>query len=212
MHKTMKILLIIAASLGIIFIVGQFIFMKTTSDIEMYSYKVLKKYDLFEIRKYDTANFSYVTMKTDSYQKSSGSGFKSLAGYIFGGNEKKESIAMTSPVVMNLDETVTMQFMIPAKYNLDDLPKPNNPDVKFKTEKEKFMATIAFGGWSNDKKIAEYTAKLKTLLQENGITHLNNFSYFGYNPPFQLINRRNEIAVEIDINSVPGLNIENKKD
>jgi hypothetical protein len=204
----MKILLVIGASLGIIFIVGQFFFMKTISDIEMYSYKVLKKYDLFEIRKYDAANFSYVTMKTDSYQKSSGSGFKSLAGYIFGGNEKKESISMTSPVVMNLDEKVTMQFMIPKKYNLDDLPKPNNPDVKFKTEKEKFMATIAFGGWSSDKKIAEYTDKLKTLLKENGITHLNNFSYFVYNPPFQLINRRNEIAVEIDIKSIPGLKID----
>ena len=212
MTKKMKILLIIGASLGIIFIVGQFIFIKTISDIEMYSYKVIKKYDLFEIRKYDAANFSYVTMKTDSYQKSSGSGFNSLAGYIFGGNEKKESISMTSPVVMNLEETVTMQFMIPKKYNLDDLPKPNNPDVKFKTEKEKFMATIAFGGWSSDKKIAEYTDKLKTLLKENGIGHFNNFSYFGYNPPFQLINRRNEIAVEIDIKSVPGLNIEVKND
>ena len=60
MPKTMKILLIIAASLGIIFIVGQFILTKTTSDIEMYSYKVLKKFDLFEIRKYDAANFSFV--------------------------------------------------------------------------------------------------------------------------------------------------------
>ena len=208
--KIMKILLIIAASLGIIFIVGQLIFMKTTSNIEMYSYKVLKKYDQFEIRKYGQANFSYVTMVTDSYQESSGNGFKSLAGYIFGGNEKKESIAMTSPVVVNLDKTVTMQFMIPSKYHLDDLPKPNNPDVKFKTENEKYVAAIAFGGWSNDKKIAEYTAKLKMLLSEKGIKHFNNFSYFGYNPPFQLINRRNEIAVEIDINSVSGLSIEDE--
>ena len=206
--KMMKILLIIGASIGIILMVGQLILLKTTSDIEIYSYKVLKKYDQFEIRKYAEANFSYVTMKTGSYRESSGSGFKSLAGYIFGGNEKKESIAMTSPVVMNLDENVTMQFMIPGKYNLDDLPKPNNPNVKFKTEKEKFVATISFGGWSNDKKIAEYTAKLKALLKENQITHLNNFSYFGYNPPFQLINRRNEIVVEIAINSIPELNIE----
>jgi hypothetical protein len=206
--KMMKILLIIGASIGIILMVGQLILLKTTSDIEIYSYKVLKKYDQFEIRKYAEANFSYVTMKTGSYRESSGSGFKSLAGYIFGGNEKKESIAMTSPVVMNLDENVTMQFMIPGKYNLDDLPKPNNPDVKFKTEKEKFVATISFGGWSNDKKIADYTAKLKALLKENQITHLNNFSYFGYNPPFQLINRRNEIVVEIAINSIPELNIE----
>ncbi|NEW78428.1 MAG: heme-binding protein [Gelidibacter sp.] len=204
----MKILLIIGASLGIIFIVGQFILLRTTSDIEIYSYKVLKKYDHFEIRKYEEANFSYVTMKTGSYQESSGSGFKSLAGYIFGGNEKKESIAMTSPVVVNLNEPVTMQFMVPSKYKLDDLPKPNNTDVKFKTEKQKFVATISFGGWSNDKKIKEYTAKLKELLKENQITHFNNFSYFGYNPPFQLLNRRNEIAVEIAINSIPELNIE----
>lgn len=204
----MKILLIIGASLGIIFIVGQFILLRTTSDIEIYSYKVLKKYDHFEIRKYEEANFSYVTMKTGSYQESSGSGFKSLAGYIFGGNEKKESIAMTSPVVVNLNEPVTMQFMVPSKYKLDDLPTPNNSDVKFKTEKQKFVATISFGGWSNDKKIKEYTAKLNALLKENQITHFNNFSYFGYNPPFQLLNRRNEIAVEIAINSIPELNIE----
>lgn len=208
----MKILLIISTIFGIIFILSQFIVMKTTNDTEMYSYKVLKKYDLFEIRKYDAANFSFVTIKTDSYQKSSGSGFKTLAGYIFGDNDKKESIAMTSPVVVNLDETITMQFMLPKKYNLNGLPKPDNPDVHFKSEKEKFMATIAFGGWSNDKKIAEYTAKLNALLKENGIKHFNKFSYFGYNPPFQLLNRRNEIAVEIDISSVPGLNMEHKKE
>ncbi|MGV8946693.1 MAG: SOUL family heme-binding protein [Lutibacter sp.] len=181
--------------------------MKISKDTETYAYKVLKNYDAFEIRKYDVANFSYVDMKSSSYQENSGQGFKSLAGYIFGGNEKKESIAMTSPVVVNLSDTITMQFMVPSKYTLEELPIPNNPNIKFKAEKEKFVAAISFGGWSNDQKIKEYTLKIKDLLKKNGITHLNNFSYFGYNPPFQMVNRRNEIVVEIDINSVSGLDI-----
>lgn len=203
----MKIFFIVLAALVAIFSLAQFIIMKTTNNTEMYPYKILKKYDDFEIRKYDAANFSYVTMQTNSYQESSGQGFKSLAGYIFGGNEKNESIAMTSPVVVNLSDTITMQFMVPSDYKLSDLPTPNNPDVKFKTEKEKFMATVSFGGWSNDEKIKEHILKLNDLLKENGISHFNNFSYFGYNPPFQMVNRRNEITVEIDINSVNGLDM-----
>ena len=203
----MKLLFIILASLAIIFSVAQLLIMKISKDTETYAYKVLKNYDAFEIRKYDVANFSYVDMKSSSYQENSGQGFKSLAGYIFGGNEKNESIAMTSPVVVNLSNTITMQFMVPSKYKLEELPIPNNPNIKFKAEKEKFVAAISFGGWSNDQEIKKYTLKLKDLLKKNGITHFNNFSYFGYNPPFQMVNRRNEIVVEIDINSVSGLDI-----
>lgn len=207
----MKIFIIVLATLAIVFSIAQLLIMKTTNDTERYTYKVLKKYDAFEIRKYDAANFSYVTMKTSSYQESSGQGFKSLAGYIFGGNEKNDVIAMTSPVVVNLSDSITMQFMVPSKYKMEELPTPNNPNIKFKAEKEKFMATISFGGWSNDQKIKKYTEKLKDLLKKNGITHFNNFSYFGYNPPFQMVNRINEIGVEIDINSVNGLDIEAEK-
>ena len=195
----MKILFIGLTSLLVLFITIQAFVMKSSRDTEMYAYKVIKKYDSFEIRKYEPANFTYVTMNASSYKENSGKGFRSLAGYIFGDNEKGEKIAMTSPVAMSLDDsTTTMMFMVPSEHELENLPKPNNSDVKFKREPGKTVAAITFGGWADDEKIKDYTAKLKDLLKANGIAHLNNFSFLGYNPPFEIFNRRNEIIVEID--------------
>ena len=42
----------------------------------------------------------------------------------------------------------------------------------------------------------------KASLDSKGIKHKGNFSYLGYNPPFQLINRTNEVVVEIDHTSL----------
>ena len=54
-----------------------------------------------------------------------------LAGYIFGGNETNQKIAMTSPVSMSMNDSTEMKFMIPSNYELEDLPKPNNENIKF---------------------------------------------------------------------------------
>ena len=170
---------------------------KSSKDIEMHKYTVLKDHGDFEIRQYETANFAYVTMPSSSYRESSSEGFRMLAGYIFGGNETGQKIAMTSPVAMSLDDSITMQFMVPANYTLDQLPAPNNTQVKFREEPGKTMAAIQFGGWASDQKIEEHTNKLKELLTEKGIQHLDNFSYLGYNPPYEVVNRRNEVVVEV---------------
>ena len=87
--------------------------------------------------------------------------------------------------------------MVPKTLKLNALPVPNNTNVKFKSEPGKIMAAIRFGGWANDEKIADQTEKLKSLLEEQGIEHLGNFSYLGYNPPYELLNRRNEVVVEV---------------
>jgi hypothetical protein len=62
---------------------------------------------------------------------------------------------------------------------------------------EKKMAAITFGGWANDKKIEQYKAKLISVLAENNIKHNNTFSVLGYNPPYEVLFRRNEIIVEL---------------
>ena len=107
---------------------------------------------------------------------------------------------MTSPVAMELDDSITMKFMIPNDLNPDELPTPDNKQVKFIKESEKFVAAIEFGGWANDSKIEKYKIELISYLKENNIKHLNKFSYFGYNPPYEVINRRNEVIVELDKN------------
>ncbi len=193
----MKALLFALLALIIIFVLAQSFVMKLSNGIETYPYKVLQEYDEFEIRQYEAANFSYVTMQANNHKERSSSGFRTLAGYIFGSNANNEKIAMTSPVAMPLNDSISMMFMVPAQYDLDDLPKPNNSLVQFKQEPAKTVAAIRFSGWANDDKIAFYTNKLTQLLAAQNIAHLSDFSYLGYNPPYEVLNRRNEIIVSI---------------
>lgn len=195
----MKVFLIVLLALAVLFIIGQLWISRSSKNIEQHSYAVVENFEEenIEIRKYASANFAYVTLPSATYKESSSKGFRMLAGYIFGGNETGEEIAMTSPVKMNMDDSVTVQFMVPEKYAIEDLPTPNNAEVRFKQEPGKTMAAIRFEGWANDKKIEQHTKALRTFLEKQGIEHRNNFSYLGYNPPFELINRRNEVVVEV---------------
>ena len=195
--KITTIFLLIGAAITLVFIAAQAYSSTSLSDIEKYSYNVLRTYDDFEVRQYDAANFSYVKMPSSSYKASSGNGFRVLAGYIFGGNETQEKIAMTSPVTMEMGDSIEMAFMIPNGYSMDDLPIPSNSNVNFKSEPRKVMAAIRFGGWASDEKIAEYTEQLKAALDREGIAYTGNFMYMGYNPPYTVVNRRNEVAVEV---------------
>jgi hypothetical protein len=168
------------------------------SDIEKYKYQVVKKVDGVEIRRYESALFSSVVLNTSSYDQASSSGFRALAGYIFGGNSSGEKIAMTSPVAMELGDSLKMSFMVPSSKTARELPKPNNQQIFFEKKEEKLMAAIQFGGWASDARIEAYKKELASVLIKNGIPFKGNFSYLGYNPPYTLINRKNEIVVEVE--------------
>lgn len=168
-----------------------------TKNIETYGYEVLESHDDVEIRAYKPAIFSSYTMNVNSYEASSNSGFRTLAGYIFGGNERQEEIAMTSPVMMEMGESTTMSFMVPSGRTIESLPKPNNSEIQFIEKPAVVMAAIQFGGWASDEKIEKYKQKLSVKLNDLGIEHTGKFAYLGYNPPFQFFNRRNEVVVEL---------------
>ena len=58
-------------------------------------------------------------------------GFRSLAGYIFGGNEGGKKIAMTAPVHMEMGaDSSRMRFVMPSDLTMDSLPEPNDANVK----------------------------------------------------------------------------------
>ena len=168
-------------------------------NIEKYPYVVQKKYGKFEIRTYEATLFTSVKLNTKGYENSSRRGFSILAGYIFGNNERNEKIAMTSPVTMSLGDSVTMMFMVPKKLKKDMLPKPNQSSIEFKEEPAKQLAAIRFSGWANDAKIEKYKQQLKAALDAEGIKYSNQFYFFGYNAPFEVFNRKNEVLVELGI-------------
>ena len=193
----MKILVIIGGILLVGFIGVQLFALKSQHNIETYPYKVVEEFDSFEIRRYEARLFSAVIISYGDYKSASSQGFSVLAGYIFGGNNRNEKIAMTSPVTMTLENSMTMRFMVPKKWNKKQLPKPNQSNINFVEEPEKLVAAIKFKGWANDKKIKRYKEQLITALKYEGIPHLNKFELYGYNAPYEVFNRRNEIIVEL---------------
>lgn len=144
----MKTFIVIAIVLVVLFLISQLWAHGQVKDIEMYPYKVIETIGEVEIREYEKANFIYTTMDADTYEKASSKGFGILAGYIFGGNDAKKSIAMTSPVEMEMKENMTMKFIVPAEYDISELPRPDNMEVKFITEEERKLAAIGFGGFA----------------------------------------------------------------
>lgn len=193
----MKILFIIIILVVSVVTMAQVYISKYSSRTEQHKYEVIKSYDKFEIRRYEPALFSSVILEKKGYKENSGEGFRILAGYIFGGNESNEKIAMTSPVAMELGDTSKMMFMVPESYQLENLPSPNNSKIVFEKKEEKIMAAIQFSGWADDEKIEKYKLILINELEKEKLLSNGKFTFLGYNAPFELTNRRNEVIVEL---------------
>jgi hypothetical protein len=192
----MKILVIIS-SIFVLIGIGQIFISRSTQQTEQHPYNVIKKFDKFEIRKYDPALFSSVKLNKKGYKESASEGFGILTGYIFGDNATNEKIAMTSPVVMELGDTSKMLFMVPKNYTLKNLPTPKNGNIVFEKQEEKIMAAIRFDGWANDEKIEKYKSILIHELNKEKLNYSPKFTFLGYNPPYEVLNRRNEVVVEL---------------
>jgi hypothetical protein len=193
----MKILFVIIILVVSVVTMAQVYISKYSSRTEQHKYEVIKSYDKFEIRRYVPALFSSVILEKKGYKENSGEGFRILAGYIFGGNESNEKIAMTSPVSMELGDTSKMMFMVPESYQLENLPTPNNSKIVFEKKEEKIMAAIQFSGWADDEKIEKYKLILINELEKEKLLSNGKFTFLGYNAPFELTNRRNEVIVEL---------------
>jgi hypothetical protein len=193
----MKILFIVLGVVAVLFILFQLYFVISQKNIEKYPYKVVKSYGDFEVRNYEASLFTSVKLSNKTYKETSSQGFSILAGYIFGGNNKNEKIAMTSPVAMTIDDATTMMFLVPKKYTKESLPKPDDGNIEFTEMPAKKIAAITFSGWANDDKIKGYKEKLMAALNKNGIKYTNSFYFLGYNAPFELLNRKNEVIVEL---------------
>jgi hypothetical protein len=193
----MKILFVIIILIVSVVTMAQVYISKYSSRTEQHKYEVIKSYDKFEIRRYVPALFSSVILEKKGYKENSGEGFRILAGYIFGGNESNEKIAMTSPVSMELGDTSKMMFMVPESYQLENLPTPNNSKIVFEKKEEKIMAAIQFSGWADDEKIEKYKLILINELEKEKLLSNGKFTFLGYNAPFELTNRRNEVIVEL---------------
>ena len=195
----MRIFFIICTVVVFIIVIFQSYTVMSANKTEEQKYNVILKDKEFEIRFYPSATIATIHSSAKTYKELSGPGFRKLAGYIFGGNETSTSISMTAPVHMDINDSVSsMSFVMPSSYNEKNLPKPNDPNVVIRKTSDEYVAAIQFGGYASDKDLIFYARKLHDILEKRGITSYGNARYLGYNPPFQLVNRRNELIVKVN--------------
>jgi hypothetical protein len=195
MNKLLWISLTIVVVAGI----GLLILSFTSKNIETPKYKVIKNYDEVEVRLYPKMVVAKTNLADKSFDNQGSNGFRTIAGYIFGGNEKNEKIAMTAPVVMNMGDSASMYFVMPKSYEKEELPTPNSKNVQIVEVAEKTLAVITYGGFSSDEKIEKHRKQLEQILQKNKIQTKGAYMYMGYNAPWDIINRKNEVAIELAV-------------
>jgi uncharacterized protein YxeA len=195
----MKTAIIIISIIVVLIIISQIYILMSTQKSETQPYKVIREEEKFEIRHYPSATMAMITSNTKSYKELGNSGFRKLAGYIFGGNKDSKQISMTSPVHMEINDSVSsMSFVMPSNYHKDNLPLPNDTEVIIKTSPEEYVAAIRFGGFASEEDIQKHKIILEHSLKENKLSYYGSFRYLGYNPPYQLLGRRNEIIVSLN--------------
>ena len=163
--------------------------------IEEPVYQVEKAWEAeqIEIRAYAPRIMAVTGMNEDS-----DSGFRVLAGYIFGGNAEEQKIAMTAPVQQTMAGEKEMAFMMPAEYALKDLPQPEDQRVSFREAPAYTAAVIQFSGWASAEKADENWQQLQRFLIAEGIDITGEPTLNQYNPPWTLpFMRRNEIIVPV---------------
>jgi SOUL heme-binding protein len=199
----MKIFLITAGIIILLLVLFQIYTTMSIHKTETQAYKVIRVEKNFEIRYYPVAMMAMISSTSKSYRDLGSSGFGKLAKYIFGGNDEKKQIAMTSPVHMDINDTTsTMAFVLPSGYNQDNLPKPNDSSIAIRASEPEFVAVVKFGGFASTDRINKHIAFLQESLKEAGLSHHGNFRFLGYNPPYQLFGRRNEVIVALNENEL----------
>jgi hypothetical protein len=176
-------------------------------------FRVTMEDGAFEVRDYP----GLVAAEVDvggSRDEASNAGFRLLARYIFGGNTRKESIAMTAPVVQapasqNLAMTApvtqtgqsgawTVRFIMPAGSTLQALPTPNDPKVRLVDLAPQRFAVVRFSGLASVKDVAERTEELRVFMTRKGLTASGPSALARYDPPWTLwFMRRNEVMIPL---------------
>jgi len=182
--------------------------------IEEPAFKTVLQEGAFEIRDYPPLVVAEVTVPGGQWEAGN-KGFRLLAGYIFGGNKRRQSIAMTAPVAMApAGEKIAMtapvtqietagawivRFNMPSGATLETLPAPDDPKVQLKRLPAERFAVIRFSGWALKGDVVAKSAELVAAAKAHQLRAIGPVSLAQYNPPWTLwFMRRNEVMIPVE--------------
>ena len=148
-------------------------------------------------------------------------GFRRLAGYIFGANHARTTIAMTAPVAQSRaaqsraaqSRTIAMtapvaqekaesgyviRFFMPPEFTMQTLPVPDDPAVRLVPVPAEMVAVLRFTGSTAPDAVAGKGAELLQALGSGRWQPAGQPVGWFYDPPWTLpFLRRNEVAVGV---------------
>jgi hypothetical protein len=169
---------------------------------EMPPYRVERSDGAREIRSYGPHLLAEVTVTGDR-SGAAGTGFRMLAGYIFGRNAEGAKIAMTVPVaqvpVGERDaRTWTMTFMMPADWPRDRLPAPDDARIRFVDDPGGRQVVERFSGWPGEDDLWSRSEALRAWAAAQGLRVRGGPRFYFYDAPMTLPwRRRNEVAFAV---------------
>ena len=157
-------------------------------------YEVIEKNEIYEIRKYSDR------LAVETSRDGIDSNFRKLFNYISGRNDAQEKIAMTTPVTqVEKNGNITMQFYLPSKFNLKNIPNPSRKDVRIINIKGGYYAVLKYSGRASDGNFIKHKEILEKELKNNNISILSPPIRATYDSPFTLpMNRRNEAMFKVE--------------
>lgn len=167
--------------------------------VETPRYSVLADSGDFEVRLYEPMVLAE-TLVDGTMEQSGTAGFRRIGGYIFGGNQRGESISMTAPVAMQPVDAGRWRvtFMMPSRLKLDTLPAPKDQNVRLTPMPQARMAAVTFTGTWSPESLATRVQALEKAVRAAGLEPDGAPIFARYDPPWTPpFLRRNEILVPL---------------
>jgi hypothetical protein len=174
-------------------------------------YELEAKLGLLEIRRYPP-RWVAETRVQNSWEAALGEGFRRLARYIFGNQQRwrvpsrsSEKLAMTAPVNVRVGRGLVgtkqdaatashvVSFNLPAGRTRESLPRPDDERVTIA------LKVLRYRGRRDGDTVAAKFLELLVALRRAGLRHKGNPQFAGYDPPSTLpLLRRNEVWIELE--------------
>ena len=171
-----------------------------------------------EIRQYGPRVIARTRMSGEQEsERAKNDAFRVLAGYIFGGNDGGQSIAMTTPVTTQTESAGTriamttpvetrtdaageyMTFTMPSEFSMEELPTPSDPRVELLEAPGQRVASLRFSGRARASDVSRRTDALLAALRSAGLSTCGEPYLAQYDPPWVLgVFRRNEVHVPVE--------------
>jgi hypothetical protein len=156
-----------------------------------------------ELRRYEPGVWASTNVQGVKYDKAVSTGFWRLFKYISGFNVEQQKVEMTAPVTVRVlpsqgpfcEDNFTISFFVPYAFQAK-APLPSDSTVFLECRGSMDVYAKSFGGWATGGAYLQEAADVTQKLESAGLSaDTDHFYTAGYDSPFRLRNRHNEVWI-----------------